>query len=240
MVALLGATGAGKTTLVNLLSRFYEYEDGRIAIDGVELKEYPRSFLRRHIGMVQQEPFLFSRTIRENITYGVAREVTDAEVEAVARAAAVHEVILTFPKGYNTIVGERGVTLSGGQKQRLTIARTLLKDPGILILDDATSSVDTETEASIRQALKGLMHERTTFIIAHRIQSVMHADLILVMEHGRIIQRGRHEELITQPGTYQQVYELQARIEDEFQQEVVADHPANGTYHLDGILAVGD
>ncbi|MEO5886136.1 MAG: ABC transporter ATP-binding protein, partial [Anaerolineales bacterium] len=183
-IALLGSTGSGKSSLVNLLPRFHEYTDGRILLDGVEIKEYSRAVLRRQIGTVEQEPFLFSRTIRENITYGVGRDVTQEEVERAAKAAAVHDVILTFPDGYNTLVGEKGVTLSGGQKQRVTIARTLLKNPRILILDDSTSSVDTETEASIRDALNELMENRTTFIIAHRIQSVMIADLILVLDKG--------------------------------------------------------
>ncbi len=159
-------------------------------LDGIELNRYPRKFLRQQIGIVEQEPFLFSRTIRENITYGVGREVSDEEVEGAAKAAAIHDVILTFQEGYRTLVGERGVTLSGGQKQRLTIARTLLKNPRILILDDSTSSVDTETEAEIREALWNLMQNRTTFIIAHRIQSVANADLILVMDKGRVIQHG--------------------------------------------------
>ncbi|MCA9925007.1 MAG: ABC transporter ATP-binding protein, partial [Anaerolineales bacterium] len=159
-VALLGSTGSGKTSLVGLLPRFYEYGNGRITIDGIELNEIPREYLRKQIGIVMQEPFLFSCSIRDNITYGVGREVSDAEVEAAARAADVHDVILTFPEGYETMVGERGVTLSGGQKQRVTLARTLLKDPSILILDDATSAVDTETEASIREALQGLTGAR--------------------------------------------------------------------------------
>src|SRR5690606_12196743 len=140
---------------------------------GIELKEYPRKYLRSQIGIVEQEAFLFSRTIRENISYGVERKVTQEEIEAAARAAAIHDVIMSFPEGYDTLVGEKGVTLSGGQKQRLAIARTLLKDPRILILDDSTSAVDTETEAEIRAALERLMEGRTTFIIAHRIQSVM-------------------------------------------------------------------
>jgi ATP-binding cassette subfamily B protein len=222
VVALLGATGSGKTTLVNLLPRFYEYSSGCISLDDVELKAYPRSFLRQQIGVVQQEPFLFSRSIRDNITYGVGRRVTDEEVFEAARAAAVHDVIESFPEGYKTLVGERGVTLSGGQKQRVTLARTLLKNPRILILDDATSSVDTETEAEIRDALNNLMSERTTFVIAHRIQSVMTADLILVLEHGRIVQRGTHQELVNQPGIYQRTYEVQARIEEELEDEIEA------------------
>jgi ATP-binding cassette, subfamily B, bacterial len=225
VIALLGSTGSGKTTLVNLLPRFYEYTSGSIKLDGVELERYPRRYLRRQIGIVEQEPFLFSRSLRENITYGVGREVSDEEIEAATRAAAVHDVILSFPNGYSTLVGEKGVTLSGGQKQRVAIARTLLKNPRILILDDSTSSVDPETEAEIRSAMKTLMMDRTTFIIAHRIQSVMIADKILVLDKGRIEQSGRHEELLEQPGRYRQIYDIQTRIEDELEKEVseVAD-----------------
>ncbi|HAV76007.1 MAG TPA: ABC transporter ATP-binding protein [Anaerolineae bacterium] len=220
-VALLGSTGSGKTSLVNLLPRFHEYTGGRILLDGVELTEYSRSYLRKQIGIVEQEPFLFSRSIRENISYGVGRAVTDAEVEQAAKAAAIHEVILTFPDGYNTLVGEKGVTLSGGQKQRVTIARTLLKNPRILILDDSTSSVDTETEADIRDALTDLMEDRTTFIIAHRIQSVMVADLILVLDKGEIIQMGTHDELINQmDGMYRRIYDIQTRIDEELEIEI--------------------
>ncbi len=221
-VALLGSTGSGKTSLVNLLPRFYDYTAGSIQLDGQELTAYSRRYLRQQIGKIEQEPFLFSRSIRENITYGLQREVTDAEVEAAARAAAVHEVILTFPKGYQTMVGERGVTLSGGQKQRVALARTLLKNPRILVLDDSTSSVDTETEAEIRTALRNLMQNRTTFIIAHRIQSLMNADLILVMDKGRIVQRGTHDQLVMEPGIYRQVYDVQARIEDELEKEIAS------------------
>ncbi|NLE99597.1 MAG: ABC transporter ATP-binding protein [Anaerolineales bacterium] len=219
-VALLGSTGSGKTSLVNLLPRFYDYTSGTILLDGRELRDYPRHFLRRNIGIVEQEPFLFSRSIRENITYGVARPVTQDEVEAAARAAAIHDVIVSFPDGYDTLVGERGVTLSGGQKQRVAIARTLLKDPRILILDDSTSSVDTETEGQIREALEHLMRGRTTFIIAHRIQSVMDADLILVLDRGKIIQMGQHAELMAQEGVYQRIYNVQARIEVELEEEM--------------------
>jgi len=220
VVALLGSTGSGKTTVVNLLPRFYDYTGGRITLDGVELKDYPRHYLRQQIGIVEQEPFLFSRTIRENITYGVGREVSQEEIEAAARAAAIHDVVMTFPQGYDTLVGEKGVTLSGGQKQRVAIARTLLKDPRILILDDSTSSVDTATEAAIRSALQRLMEGRTTFIIAHRIQSVMNADQILVFDQGRIVQRGTHEQLVEEEGLYRQIYDIQTRIEVELEEEI--------------------
>jgi ATP-binding cassette subfamily B protein len=234
-VALLGPTGSGKTTLVNLLPRFYDYTGGSLTLDGYELKDLRRHYLRQQIGIVEQEPFLFSRSLRENITYGVGREVSDGEVEAAARAAAIHDTILTFPEGYDTIVGEKGVTLSGGQKQRVAIARTLLKDPCLLILDDSTSSVDTETEAEIREALEHLMRGRTTFIIAHRIQSLMNADLILVLEHGRIVQRGRHDELMAQEGIYRRIYDMQARIEVELEQELAsAEAPAAMVHGLAG------
>ena len=222
VIALLGSTGSGKTSLVNLLPRFYEYTSGKILLDGVELNRYPRSYLRSHIGIVEQEPFLFSRTIRENITYGVGREVSDEEVESAARAAAIHDVILSFPEGYKTLVGERGVTLSGGQKQRVTIARTILKNPKILIFDDSTSSVDTETEGEIRDALQRLMNQRTTFIIAHRIQSITNADQILVMDKGSIIQRGSHKQLVAQSGMYQQIFNIQTRIDDELEKEIAS------------------
>jgi ATP-binding cassette subfamily B protein len=220
-VALLGSTGSGKTSLINLLPRFHEYTGGRILLDGVELKDYSREYLRKQIGIVEQEPFLFSRSIRENVTYGVGRDVPEEEIVRAAKAAAVHEVILSFPDGYNTLVGEKGVTLSGGQKQRVTIARTLLKNPRILILDDSTSSIDLETEAEIREALNRLMKDRTTFIIAHRIQSVMIADLILVLDKGEVVQMGTHEELVTQEdGMYRRIYDIQTRIDEELETEI--------------------
>ena len=222
MIALLGSTGSGKTTLVNLLPRFYEYTSGHILLDGQELNTLPRRWLRSQIGIVEQEPFLFSRSIEENISYGVDRKVSHEEIEAAARAAAIHDVILTFPEGYKTVVGEKGVTLSGGQKQRVAIARTLLKNPHILIMDDSTSSVDTETEAEIQTALQSLMKNRTTFIIAHRIQSIQSADLILVMDQGRITQRGTHEELLQQPGMYKQIFDIQTRVEEELEREIAS------------------
>jgi len=220
VIALLGSTGSGKTSMVNLLPRFYEYTSGQLLLDGVELNKYPRRFLRSQIGIVEQEPFLFSRSIRENIIYGVGKKVDQHEIEMAAKNAAVHDVITSFPEGYSTLVGEKGVTLSGGQKQRVAIARTLLKNPRILIFDDSTSSVDTETEAEIRNALKNLMADRTTFIIAHRIQSIMNADQILVLDNGRIIQSGKHQELMKVDGMYRQIYDIQTRIEQELEKEI--------------------
>ena len=233
VVALLGSTGSGKTSLVNLLPRFYDYTRGSILLDGVDIKRYSRKFLRSQIGIVEQEPFLFSRTIRENIKYGIERDTTQEEIEMAAQFAAIHDVITSFPHGYDTLVGEKGVTLSGGQKQRISIARTLLKDPRILILDDATSSVDMETESAIRIALQRLMKDRTSFIIAHRIQSLMNADLILVLDRGRIVQQGKHEELLQEDGMYQQVFELQTRIEDELKQDM---HHSNDSHDKGTIL----
>ena len=219
-IAIIGSTGSGKTTLVNLIPRFFEYDNGSIQLDGVELNRYPRNFLRQHIGIVEQEPFLFSRSIRENIRYGVKAEITEEEMITAAKAAAVHDVIMEFPNQYDTMVGERGVTLSGGQKQRVAIARTLLRNPKILIMDDSTSSVDTETEAQIREALNNLMENRTTFIIAHRIQSIMDADLILVLDKQRIVQSGTHDELVRQEGIYRKIFDIQTKIEEDLQKEI--------------------
>jgi ATP-binding cassette subfamily B protein len=216
-VAIMGPTGSGKSSLVNLLPRFYDATAGTILLDGLPLDHYRIHVLRKQIGIVEQEPFLFSRTIGENIAYGVDREVSAEEIEVVARAAAIHEVIVSFPKAYETLVGERGVTLSGGQKQRLCIARTLLKNPPILIFDDAVSAVDTETETHIHAALEHLRQGRTTFVIAHRMQTVMRADKILVLDKGRIVQQGSHPELLAQPGIYQRTYQLQAQIERELE-----------------------
>ncbi len=232
VVALLGSTGSGKTSLVNLLPRFYDYTSGKILLDNVELTQYSRQYLRSQIGIVEQEPFLFSRSIRENIAYGVGAHVSDDEVQAAAQAAAIYEVIMSFPDGYNTLIGEKGVTLSGGQKQRVAIARALLKNPRILILDDATSSVDTGTEADIREALETLMKERTSFVIAHRIQSLINADLILVLDKGKIIQKGKHAELVQVEGMYQQIYRIQTRIESELQEELASAAGEAPGYHV--------
>jgi ATP-binding cassette subfamily B protein len=214
-VALIGPTGSGKSTITNLIPRFYDPIAGRVLVDGVDLRRVQLRSLRNQIGMVLQAPFLFNATIRENIAYG-RPDAPLGEVEAAARAAAAEKFILGFPAGYDTVVGERGVTLSGGQKQRIAIARAILRDPRILILDDSTSSVDTETEHLIQEALAVLMQGRTTFVIAQRLLTLKRADQILVLEKGRIVQRGTHAELLAQPGLYREIYELQLKDQDEF------------------------
>ena len=214
VIALLGPTGSGKTTVVNLMPRFYDVTGGQITIDGTDIRDVTIASLRRSIGIVQQDVFLFSATIRENIAYG-AVDSSQEEVERVAKAARIHDFIMSLPEGYDTWVGERGVTLSGGQRQRVAIARTLLLDPRILIFDDSTSSVDTETEYLIQQALAELMTGRTTFVIAQRLRTVRAADQILVLQEGHIVQRGRHEELIEQDGLYRQIYDLELRDQEE-------------------------
>jgi len=211
-VALLGATGSGKTTIINLLPRFYDPTEGRITIDGHDLRQVTLDSLRSQIGIVLQETTLFVGTIRENIAFGKPEASLD-EVIAAARAAAAHDFILSFPDGYDTTVGERGTTLSGGQKQRIAIARALLLDPHILILDDSTSSVDLATEAQIQVALDKLMKGRTSFVIAQRISTVMNADLILVLDKGSIVASGKHAELLDESPIYAEIYNSQL-IED--------------------------
>jgi ATP-binding cassette subfamily B protein len=214
VVALLGTTGSGKSTIVNLIPRFYDPTGGRITIDGADIRQVTLNSLRGQIGMVLQETTLFAASIGENITFGKP-DATQAEIEAAARAAQAHDFIMQTPHGYATHVGERGVTLSGGQKQRLAIARALLLNPRILILDDATSSVDTETEHLIQLALEQVMQGRTTFVIAHRLSTVQRADLILVLEKGRIAARGRHEELLRTSLLYQSIYQQQLKPKAE-------------------------
>ncbi len=214
-IALIGPTGSGKSTITSLIPRFYNPTSGRILVDGHDIRQVQVASLRQHIGIVLQDPFLFSSTIAENIAYGRMGATMD-EIVAAATAARAHEFITSFPKGYETIVGERGVTLSGGQKQRVAIARAQLYDPRILILDDSTGSVDTETEQLIQQALEVLMQGRTTFIIAQRLLTLKQADMILVLDRGRIVQRGTHDQLIAVEGLYKQIYDLQLRDQEEF------------------------
>ena len=217
MIALLGATGSGKSTVVHLIPRFYDVSEGRILLDTTDIRDASLESLRQQVGIVQQDVFLFSATMRDNIAYG-AVDASDERVEWASRVARIHDFIVGLPDGYETWVGERGITLSGGQKQRVAIARTLLIDPAVLILDDSTSSVDTATEHLIQQALAELVKGRTTVVIAQRLSTVKRADLILVLKEGRVIQRGTHAELVQQEdGLYREIYEMQLRPQEEAQ-----------------------
>jgi len=214
VIALIGPTGSGKTSLVNLIPRFYEVSEGAIRVDGYDIREVDLKTLRQQIGIVLQTSLLFSSTIRENIAYGLPDSDIE-EITSAAKAAQAHEFIMEMTDGYDTEIGERGVTLSGGQRQRIAIARALLLDPRILILDDSTSSVDIQTERLIQKALDQLMEGRTTFIIAQRLSSVRRADLILVMDRGRIVEQGTHSELLAREGLYQEIYNLQLRGQED-------------------------
>jgi ABC-type multidrug transport system fused ATPase/permease subunit len=219
-LALIGHTGSGKTTLASLVPRFYDVDSGRVLVDGVDVRDVGLASLRREIGVIPQDPFLFSTTVRENIAFG-RPEMTDAEIERVARLAQAHEFVERFPQGYETVIGERGITLSGGQRQRVAIARALAVDPRILILDDATASVDATTEAQIRAGLREVMSGRTTLIIAHRLSTIALADEIGVVDDGRIVARGTHDELFETSSVYRQIYE-HGLLERQFADAVVA------------------
>lgn len=223
-IAVLGGTGSGKSTLINLIPRFYDVVEGAITVDGIDIRDVTLESLRRQIGIVLQETFLFSATIRENIAYG-RPHARDEEIVAAAKAARIHDFIMSLPDGYNSLVGERGVGLSGGQKQRIAIARALLLDPAILILDDSLSSVDTETEYLIQQALEVLMQNRTSFIIAQRLSTVKNADQIIILDNGRIVEQGTHETLLAAGGIYREIYDLQLRSQEEA--EVLAERSGN-------------
>ena len=215
-IALIGQTGSGKTTLTSLVPRFYDVTSGRVTVDGADVRDVTLTSLRRSIGVISQDPFLFSATVRENITFG-APDLDDAEVERIARLAQAHEFVAELPEGYETVIGERGITLSGGQRQRLAIARALAVDPRILILDDATASVDATTEARIRTGLREAMQDRTTLIIAHRLSTIALADEIVVLDEGRIAARGTHDELLETTPVYRDIYEhglLERRFAD--------------------------
>lgn len=226
-VALLGPTGSGKSTLVHLLPRLYDCQDGTVAIDGIDVKAMDKKWLRQNVGIVLQEPFLYSKTVKENIGLPKPGAAEDELFEA-ARIASIHDVLLGFDKGYDTLVGEKGVTLSGGQKQRVAIARTLIKDSPVLIFDDSLSAVDTETDTAIRKALKQRKKQATTFIISHRITTLSEADLILVLENGEIVQRGSHQELVRQPGLYQRIWHIQNELEKEVETEIEVEEELGG------------
>jgi ATP-binding cassette subfamily B protein len=212
LVALVGPSGAGKTTVTYLIPRLYDPTSGVIRIDGHDVKDVALDSLATAIGMVTQENYLFHDTIRTNLIYAKP-DATQAEIEAAAKAANIHNFIVDLPDGYDTIVGERGYRLSGGEKQRIALARVILKDPKILVLDEATSSLDSESESLIQEALKRVMAGRTSIVIAHRLSTILAADLILVMDRGRIVERGTHEQLLGMGGLYSQLYETQFRVE---------------------------
>lgn len=216
LVAIVGSSGSGKSTIAHLIPRFYDVTAGAIKIDGTDIRDVTLASLRRNVGIVQQDIFLFSATIRDNIAYG-ASEADAAAIQNAARSANLHDFIMSLPQGYDTIVGERGITLSGGEKQRLALARTLLTNPGILILDDATSSVDAATEQVIRHTLQTVVKGRTTFIITHRLPVIRNADLILVLKDGAVVERGKHDDLIKLNGLYSQVYQAQMQTTAGFQ-----------------------
>ena len=227
VIALLGAPGSGKTSIVNLLPRFYDVTGGRVTIDGNDIRNVTLKSLRQNIGIVQQDVFLFATSMRENIAYGNV-EASLEDIAKAARVAQMHDYIESLPEGYDTPVGERGATLSGGQRQRMSIARAVLLDPPILVLDDSTSSVDAQTEDMIRSAMESVMEGRTTFVIAHRLSTVHRADKIIVMRDGQIAEQGTHQELLEVGGLYREIYDLQLRPQEEVMREIESPVPASG------------
>jgi subfamily B ATP-binding cassette protein MsbA len=224
VIALVGPSGAGKTTLVNLIPRFFDPQQGSICIDGQDLRSLQVSSLRSQIGIVPQETLLFGSSVGENILYG-RLDATQAEVEEAARSANADEFIRQMPKGYDTLVGERGVKLSGGQRQRIAIARAILKNPRILLLDEATSSLDSESEGLVQEALERLMTARTSIVIAHRLSTIQNADRIAVLDAGRIVEVGSHADLLAADGLYAHLHHLQFRVEDPATKTAPAEEP---------------
>ena len=229
MVALVGPSGSGKTTITNLLPRLYEVGAGGIRIDGVDLRRVTLASLRSQIGVVMQETYVFNGTIRENLLYA-KKDATEEEIAQACRAAQIHDFVMSLPQGYETVVGNRGVKLSGGERQRIAIARVILKDPRIIIMDEATSSLDSVSEALIQRAIGPLLAGRTSFIIAHRLSTIMAADKILVIEGGRLAETGRHEELLALNGVYRRLYDTQFRraAEDGEQGQTAIREAGNG------------
>jgi ATP-binding cassette subfamily B protein len=217
----VGPSGAGKSTIIKLLLRLYDYAEGSIRLDGREISDLPRRYVRAQFGTVLQEPFLYSRSLRDNIKLG-SNSAADRAMEEAATAAQIHESITGFEEGYDTLVGEKGVTLSGGQRQRVAIARALLKDPPILLLDDALSAVDTQTESMILGALRDRHNRKTTLVIAHRLTTLMQADRIIVLDEGRIVQSGTHDQLLGEEGMYARLWKIQTMLEDDLRATIGA------------------
>ena len=219
VIALLGGPGSGKTSIINLLPRFYDPTQGKILVDGIDVREYSLNSLRKNVGVVQQDVFLFTTTLRENVSYGRESSGHD-EIRKATDIAQMTPYIDSLDEGFDTYVGERGSTLSGGQRQRMSIARAVLLDPPVLVLDDSTSSVDAQTEDDIRKAMESVMEGRTTFVIANRLSTVHKADRIIVLENGEIVEEGTHDELLNRQGHYKEIYDLQLRPQEEVLRDI--------------------